>query len=318
MYLSSFALIEPEDKFYFYQPSWLNAWEAHLYNLGLKSTRKKGWGLKRFGTDGSLYAGEMIRNPQYIKYLDAMEQTADAALQALSTKERMKLFKSRTAFIYADSWGEAGLLESISSALHISMLDTLPKNLVKKFSITEPTCKMRGEKYAFTQAMSMAQDYLSWDVFDYVVICCAYRAIPIMVFSEEDITVARGAKSAQQADGVNLTVERTGCFIFSRHESAWKVNSGRYMAAGRGDISQLNAEDVEIMAFAGLREKSFPADMQHKIIRLADIYGHSGCLTPALSFEYLRQHPVAAGKMRTVVPDNLSGYHYFDIEYSAG
>jgi hypothetical protein len=58
--------------------------------------------------------------------------------------------------------------------------------------------------------------------------------------------------------------------------------------------------------------------MQHKIIRLADIYGHSGCLTPALSFEYLRQHPVAAGKMRTVVPDNLSGYHYFDIEYSAG
>lgn len=36
MYLSSFSLVEPEDKFYFYQPSWLNAWEAHLFNKALK------------------------------------------------------------------------------------------------------------------------------------------------------------------------------------------------------------------------------------------------------------------------------------------
>ena len=47
MYLSSFSLIEPEDKFYFYQPSWLNAWESHLFNKELKSTHANGWGLKR-------------------------------------------------------------------------------------------------------------------------------------------------------------------------------------------------------------------------------------------------------------------------------
>lgn len=29
MYLSSFSIIEPDDKFYFYQPGWLNAWESH-------------------------------------------------------------------------------------------------------------------------------------------------------------------------------------------------------------------------------------------------------------------------------------------------
>ena len=68
MYLSSFSLIEPEDKFYFYQPSWLNAWESHLFNKALKSTHANGWGLKRFGTQPELYAGEMIRNPQYQKY----------------------------------------------------------------------------------------------------------------------------------------------------------------------------------------------------------------------------------------------------------
>lgn len=320
MYLSSFALIEPEDRFYFYQPSWLNAWEAHLYNLALKSTHTKGWGLKRFGTDASLYAGEMIRNPQYMKYLEAMEQAADDALQVLSTKERMKLFKSRTAFIYADSWGEAGLLENISSAMHISQLDTLPKNLLKKFSINDTSCKIRGEKYAFTQAMGMAQDYLSWDIFDYVVVCGAYRAIPVMVFSEEDIAVPRGMRSTARADGVNLTVERVGCFIFSRHESPLQVHAGRYMAAGRADNSTPGTADIEIIAYAGLRKKAlpFPTDGQQQRVDLVDCYGHSGCMTPALSFEYLRQHPDITGKIRTVVPDNLSGYHYFDIEHFQG
>ncbi|MCM8038794.1 hypothetical protein M7987_21510, partial [Enterobacter hormaechei subsp. xiangfangensis] len=89
MYLSSFSLVEPEDKFYFYQPSWLNAWEAHLFNKALKSTHANGWGLKRFGTQPDLYPGEMIRNPHYQKYLEAMEKAADDALMALPTKERM-------------------------------------------------------------------------------------------------------------------------------------------------------------------------------------------------------------------------------------
>lgn len=78
-------------------------------------------------------------------------------------------------------------MKKISSALHIATIDTLPKNLLKKFSITEPTCKIRGEKQAFVQALRMAQDYLAWDVFDNVVICAAYRAIPVLVFSEEDV-----------------------------------------------------------------------------------------------------------------------------------
>lgn len=138
MYLSSFSLIEPEDKFYFYQPSWLNAWEAHLYNKAMKSTHAHGWGLKRFGTQPDLYPGEMIRNPQYQKYLEAMEQAADDALMALPTKERMRLLKQRTAFIYVDAWGESGPFENISSALHISTIDTLPKIWSRNSRLTLP------------------------------------------------------------------------------------------------------------------------------------------------------------------------------------
>ncbi len=62
-------------------------------------------GLKRFGVENDIYAPERIRNPQYMPYLEAMEQVTDSALQQMPTKERMKLMKSRTAFIYADSLG---------------------------------------------------------------------------------------------------------------------------------------------------------------------------------------------------------------------
>ncbi|EOJ9998308.1 ATP-binding protein, partial [Escherichia coli] len=205
IYLSSWALTEPDDIFYFYQPTWLNAWEAHMYERGLYGTRANGWGLKRFGVENDIYAPERIRNPQYMPYLEAMEQVTDSALQQMPTKERMKLMKSRTAFIYADSWGESGSFEKISSALHIATIDTLPKNLLKKFSITEPTCKIRGEKQAFVQALRMAQDYLAWDVFDNVVICAAYRAIPVLVFSEEDVGKPPKRLFPRRADEVNLS-----------------------------------------------------------------------------------------------------------------
>ncbi len=313
MYLSSFALIEPEDKFYFYQPSWLNAREANLYHKGLQNTQASGWGFKRFGTDPDIYPGEMIRNPKYIDYIEAIEQAADDALQALSPKERVKLLKSRTAFIYADAWGESGLFENTDSALHISMIDTLPKNLVKKFAITEPTCKVRGEKQAFTQAMRMAQDYLSWDVFDYVVICAAYRAVLSLVFSDEENKHKRLPARAKGTDDVNLTVERTGCFIFSQQKSAIQVSRNEYVPAD--NIAR--AGEIDRFAYAGLskdlllRSDISPADT----LDLVDLYGNSGCLTPALSLEYLNRHPRQTGKLRTIVPDRLVGYSYFDIEF---
>jgi len=312
MYLSSFSIVEPGDRFYFYQPSWLNAWEAHLYNNALKSSHTHGWGLKRFGTRPDLYAGEMIRNPQYQHYLEAIEQSADEALHALSPKERMKLFKQRTAFIYVDSWGESGPFENISSALHISSIDTLPRNLVKKFAVNAPTCKIRGEKQSFVQAINLAKDYLSWDVFDYVVICAAYRAIPILTFSDEDFPLKREERETGRAENVNLTVERTGCFIFNRREGALKVSGGNYvMADTLGD-----ATEADRLAFTSTRKGLLQRSTvpSQKCINLIETYGASGCLTPALSFAWMNAYPHTAGKVRTVVPDKVTGYSYFDIE----
>ncbi|NDJ55913.1 ATP-binding protein [Enterobacteriaceae bacterium 4M9] len=328
MYLSSFSIIEPQESVYLFYPGWLNVWESHMYNRSLKSTGAHGWGFKRFGTTKDIYAREMIRTPHYKKYIDAMDQVCDNALQQMSAKERMQLMKARTAFIYVDSWGESGPFEEISSALHTAMIDTLPKNLVKKFSIKDFTCKIRGEKQALTQAMKVAQDYLDWDIFDFVVICAAYRAVPVLAMSEEDIQTDKKARSKEKDIRLNLCVERVGCFIFSNRESALKVNCGHYVTPQsdaelqRGLLAQ--DADINLLAYAGLRKSepvrallaSKPGE-DPRAISLVDRYGASGCLSPALGWIYLEQQAQsgAHGKMRTVVPDNFGGYTWFDTAY---
>lgn len=325
MYLSSFSMTEPEGRVYMYAPCWLNVWESHMYNRSLNSTRSNGWGFKRFGTSSDIYASEMIRTPHYTNYIVAMEEVSEAALHNLSAKERMLLMKSRTAFIYADSWGESSSFENISSALHQAMIDTLPKNLIKKFSVKDFSCKIRGEKQSLVQAMRLAQDYLDWDIFDFVVICAAYRAVPVLVFSEEDLPVNKKEKAQEQDIKINLSVERVGCFIFSQRESALEINTGQYVLHNKdresGDILSGADNDIDLMCFSGLRRnrlwrEAFSENKRNtQKISLPELYGGSGCLTPALSWIYLQQHRVAGGKMRTVVPDNFGGYHYFDTRY---
>lgn len=327
MYLSSFAMTEPQDKIHLYYPCWLNVWESHMYNLALKSTKSHAWGFKRFGTSIDGYTREMIRTPRYKDYLDAMDQTSELALQQLTAKQRMQLFKSRTAFIYADSWGESSPFESVSSALHIVGIDVLPKNLVKKFSVKDFTCKIRGEKQAFVQAMKVAEDYLKWGLFDYVVVCAAYRAIPVLVFSEEDIGVNKKEKKRADDFKMNLSVERVGCFIFSQQESSIKVECGDYVASEAEqqlvtDVVSQNSE-IGVLAFSGMRKTVAEQQLlknenntSFKAINLTDKYGHSGCLSPALSWIYLEQNTNNSGKMRTIVPDNFGGYSWFDTWYT--
>ena len=324
MYLSSFAMLEPDDDFYLYYPSWLNVWESHLYNKSLKATSAQAWSLKRFGTLKDSYVREMIRTPDYTKYIEAMEQSADIALQKMTAKERMLLMRSRTAFIYADSWGESGLFEDISSTLHITLIDTLPKNLVKKFSVKDFTCKIRGEKQSLMQAIRLAQDYLNWNVFDFVVICAAHRAIPILSFSQEENTARRQQKS--QRTSANISVERVGCFIFSLRESPLKIGSGSWIMPNQnetGKTEPLTGEaDFNLVSVAGSIDGKSSETLTSVLqvtgaetINLNNRYGSSGCLTPALSWIYLEQHVNHSAKMRTVVPDHLGGYNYFDSWY---
>ena len=263
-------------------------------------------------------AVEMIRKPACIEYIEAMEQAADRALHQLAVKERMRLLKSRTAFIYADAWGESGPFENITRVQHVTAIDRIPKSLLKKFSIGDFTCKMRGEQHAFMQALSLAQDYLRWDIFDFVVICAAYRAIPLLVFSAAESV----ADTKHRRIKMNISVERVGCFIFSQRESALRVRCGSYRAAGAtpwaAERLRADSEAVTHLAVAGLNpELHYPARAGKTpvLISLSERYGDSGCLSPALSWIYLERHAVAAAKMRTVMPGAQGSYHYFDTHY---
>jgi len=311
MYLASCAFVEPEEPLILYYPSWLNVWESHSYNNALKSTGKTGWGFKRFGILQQSYIRETLRKPDYIPYIEAMDKTADAALHELSTKERMRLLKSRTAFIYIDSWGESGVFENNISALHASVINTLPKSVIKKFSITDVTCKVRGEKYALMQAMRLAQDYLDWNVFDFVIICGGYRAVPLLTFSAENTPPGRKGKTFGEIPGINIAIERVGCFIFSQRESRLKIQCGAYAAAGSAEEA-LHAPDSSLIAYAGGGNVPEPSG---KTIDLVRIYGSSGCLTPALSWHYITHRALSGGCIRTVLADNPGGYSYFDTWY---
>lgn len=315
MFLSSWAVLEPEDKFYFYRPGWLNVWESHLYKASLKKSAADGWAFKRFGTSREVYAAEMIRKPHYMAYIKAMEAAADGALQNLAPKERMLLFKSRTGFIYVDAWGESALFENNASALHSFFIDTLPKNLLKKFAINDLTCKLRGEKQSLMQALRIAQDYISGGLFDFVIICAAFRAIPFLVFTDNLVQ-----QENKRENNINMAVERTGCFIFSHHPSALQVNCGHYIvadnnAAAPGALTAGCAIDYFAWAWMKPEISAEIAKPTSHIINLVEQYGHSGCMMPALGWEYIAQRGLTSGVMRTVCGDNFGGYNFIDSRY---
>lgn len=316
MYLSSYSFLEPEEPFHLYYPNWLNVWESHSFNTALKATGANGWRFKRFGTRAEIYNREITRRPDHIPYINAMERVSDDALHSLSAKERMLLLKSRTAFIYIDSWGESGVFEYNISSLNLSTIDTLPKNLIKKFSINNVTCKIRGENYALFQAMALTQDYLAWDVFDFVVICGGYRAVPLLAFTAESLSQGERKKHHKHVPGVNVSIERVGCFIFSRRESHLRVNCGPYISNGvdRLFVSQSEKNnDIDLVAYAGGINKLIPPS--NKGIDLITRYGCSGCMTPALSWQYIAHHALHNGCLRTVIPGAVGGYAYFDTWY---
>ena len=316
IYLNAFAIIEPEDDFYIYSPGWLNVWESHLYNQALKETAKCGWGFKRFGTSKAAYAQEMLRKPDYIHYIEALEQAAEEVLQSLGAKERMLLLKSRTAFLYVDAWGESAIFENISSAFHTSTIDTLPKNLLKKFAIKDVSCKMRGEKLSLIAAMRCAQDYLCWDTFDFVVVCAAWRAIPLLVFSEAALAGEAGKSRAQQRSGIHLSVERAGCFIFSRRAGGISVRCGNYLSWQDGTQTQRElyetASDIDLFAQTDTTTLRRVPEQAANVLDLSAMFGASGCLTPALSWEYLQHQAPGGTKIRTIVKDSFGGSAWFD------
>lgn len=316
MHLLSLSLMEPEAPLFLYSPSWLNVWEAHSYDIALKNTDTNSWAFKRFGTRADAYDKEVVNRTNYMAYISALEKVSDAAMQALPQKERMLLMKSRTAFIYVDSWGEAAGFEYDISTLHLSTIDTLPKNLVKKFSVDNVTCKIRGEKNALIQAMRLAQDYLSWDIFDFVIVCGGYRAIPLLAFTATNINPRSKMKESRKIPGMNLSIERVGCFIFSQTTGDLKVNCGPYFSADSSQYQKNYASDIDLVAFSG-RASSITPFFNHpvKLLDLEKKYGSSGCITPALSWHHIFQHAFKGGRMRTILPDHNGGLTYFDTWY---
>ncbi|WP_228288567.1 MULTISPECIES: ATP-binding protein [unclassified Klebsiella] len=313
MYLSSYSFIEPEEPFFLYYPSWLNVWESHSYNNALKSTGANSWAFKRFGSSEAVYSREITRRPEHIPYINALDKVSDTALHELSAKECMLLLKSRTAFVYIDSWGESGIFECNISSLHLSAIDTLPRNLIKKFSVTDVTCKIRGESNSLVLAMRLAQDYLAWNIFDFVVICGGYRTVPLLSFTAENINLDERKKEERLTPHINLSIERVGCFIFSQRGSDLRINCGPYINSNINEVLEqgyCTTHDIDQIAYAGGINQI--SNSPGNVIELLNIYGYSGCMTPALIWQYIFHRSLNSSCTRTIIPCNPGGYTYFD------
>lgn len=46
--------------------------------------------------------------------------------------------------------------------------------------------------------MRLAQDYLSWDIFDFVIVCGGYRAIPLLAFTATNINPRSKMKESRK------------------------------------------------------------------------------------------------------------------------
>ncbi|MFN6887144.1 ATP-binding protein, partial [Proteus mirabilis] len=75
-------------------------------------------------------------------YLSAIEHVVDHAVGQLDTKSQFLLKKERNGLIYIDAWGELTAFEQIDSLRDVFTLNIIPRNIVKKYSIKNFSCKI--------------------------------------------------------------------------------------------------------------------------------------------------------------------------------
>ncbi len=305
IWLAGFALSEANSPLLRFTPGWFNVWEAALYNKALARSGGRHWLFRRFGTESDVLAGEALRKASYRAWLNSMSETCARAVSHCGSRGDFRLRHERNALIYADSWGESSTFEGVNSWRDALSVDILPKNIVRDYAIRHFTCKLRGERNGLLAALRVAQDCLNSDMADNVIICGIFRSFPALTFSEMQRYPAPGYPRRALAD-CQVSVERTGCLILrktpgpgitlrlSRYQtlpSAPRPAAAQLAALWR---SHLDADSREVLSVAP------PALTMHEIQRralaalpggvggvaLADIYGDSGCMNPALAWQH--------------------------------
>lgn len=318
--LVGFSLLEPKAAIQRFSPSWYNVWEAWLHKKANAKAGSSQWLFRRFGVDSEILPAEALRKANYRDWLNGMSAACAQAVAQLGTKGEFRLRHERNALIYVDSWGETSVFEGVNSWRDSLSVDILPKNIVRDYGIKDFTCKMRGERNGLMNALRVAQDCLNANMADNVIICGQFRSFPVLVFSETQ-RFPSSTTWRQTPANSQFSVERVGCLILKKqpgqgitlHLSDYRnlPGSPQQRAALLADRCKeyLGAQTCAVLgvtppalSFRALQRQAFeqlPASLT--CVSLSETYGDSGCMNPALAWQYLQQNRITGHSLLSVL-----------------
>lgn len=307
--LVGFALLEPRIPMQRFSPSWYNVWEAWLHNNANVKVGSNQWLFKRFGIDHDILPAEALRKANYRDWLNGLSTACTQAVAQLGRKGEFRLRHERNALIYVDSWGETSVFEGANSWRDSLSIDILPKNIVRDYGIKDFTCKLRGERNGLMHALRVAQDCLNANMADNVIICGQFRSFPVLVFSETQRFPSSNQRGSTPTNS-QFSIERVGCMILKKaqgqgvalHLSDYLLlpDAAQQRATLLADLyKQYIGADTHLLLGAtppalslrALQRQVFeqlPANLTR--VSLSELYGDSGCMNPALAWQYLLQN----------------------------
>ncbi|KEY57371.1 hypothetical protein [Serratia sp. DD3] len=306
--LVGFSLLEPRLPMRRFSPSWYNVWEAWLHKKANAKAGSSQWLFRRFGVDSDMLPEEALRKANYRDWLNSMNTACTQAVAQLGSKGEFHLRHERNALFYVDSWGETSTIEGINSWRDSLSVDILPKSIVRDYGIKDFTCKLRGERNGLMNALLLAQDCLNSNMADNVIICGQFRSFPVLVFSETE----RFPSSKQRGEvpaNCQFSVERVGCLILKKaagqgvtlHLSDYQSLTGspqqramqlaeQYKGSLGSDTHAVLGVTPPALSLRAMQQQAFQQLPASQVcVSLSDLYGDSGCMNPALAWQYLQQ-----------------------------
>jgi hypothetical protein len=318
--LVGFSLLEPRISMQRFSPSWYNVWEAWLHKKANNKAGSNQWLFKRFGVDRETLPEEALRKANYRDWLNGLSAACTQAVAQLGSKGEFRLRHERNALIYVDAWGETSVFEEANSWRDSLSIDILPKNIVRDYGIQDFTCKLRGERNGLMNALQMAQDCLNSNMADNVIICGQFRSFPVLVFSESQ-RFPSASQRGQTSANSQVSVERVGCMILKKasgqgvamHLSDYQLLPGsthqraslladrchQYLGADTRAVLGITPPALSLRAVQKQAFEQLPASLTR--VSLTELYGDSGCMNPALAWQYLLQGNLTGHSLLSVL-----------------
>ena len=299
-----------------YQPRWFRAWEAELYSGVRRRVARRPWSVCRFGD-------EAMRG-RYRATQQAMVAACRQAVAQAGVQGRARPRGNRVALLYFDHWGQAAHLENTSSWRDSFNLDVIPKFLLREHGVGGFSCRIRGERDALVDGLTVAAELLAAHEVDLAIVGGVFRFHPALCFSAaiSDAALERRWLGRYRGQYDAAIVEGVGFAVVRRPENALNTSSGLLLGRPR-HLRLPSDEDRAALALAdawrevaqqrpwvvcgGMSPSNGFGRIEARAARLAgcDVVhevcrhvGDSGCINPLLGLKWVAQRaPSCSSKL---------------------